>query len=249
MMNDSDKTLIFLHIPKAGGSTLTRIIAQNYPGESRFLIVPDSEFSPENFRKFPDEQKRKYRAVTGHCVFGIHKYIPQPTTYITMLRDPVARVISNFHHVRRTPEHPLHQKVNSAKMTLEDYVTSGINPQLDNGQVRQLSGVEISSEFGNCTSEMLTEAQENLVQFFSVTALMEKFDESLILLQQSFGWKNISYQKLNVSPTSPPEAMSPESLKKIKECNLFDIELYRFAAQRFEALWHQHQTEINPAQK
>ncbi|MGI8965868.1 MAG: hypothetical protein ACR2H1_07240, partial [Limisphaerales bacterium] len=97
--------------------------------------------------------------------------------------------------------------------------------------------------------DMLQQARENLVQFFSVTALLEKFDESLILLQQLFGWKNISYQKLNISPDSQQKTMSSASLKAIKECNLFDVALYRFAAQRFEALWQQHRTEITPTQK
>ena len=42
---------------------------------------------------------------TGHVFYGVHEHIPQPTEYITVLREPIARVVSMYNHVLRRPEH------------------------------------------------------------------------------------------------------------------------------------------------
>ena len=62
--------------------------------------------------------------------------------YITFLRDPVERLISHYHYVLRRPKHYLYEQVVKDGLSLSDYVTSDISPELSNHQVRMISGRE-----------------------------------------------------------------------------------------------------------
>ena len=61
----------------------------------------------------------------------------------------------------------------------------------------------------------------------------ERFDETLIFLKRAFGWSNVHYVRANVSPRKDPVA--PETLRAIEEQNALDLELYRWATDRFDA--------------
>ena len=43
------------------------------------------------FAQIPPARLRKTRMFKGHMLFGLHEILPQPSTYITVLRDPVDR--------------------------------------------------------------------------------------------------------------------------------------------------------------
>jgi hypothetical protein len=111
--------LLFLHIPKTGGSTLSNYLYQ-HPG---FLIgsessptTSDKYFNygiyhyPAGFCKDPScyvaEQREHIanlsglKAVIGHFSYGIHEAIPGRYRYVTMLRHPVRRVLSLYSHLR-----------------------------------------------------------------------------------------------------------------------------------------------------
>jgi hypothetical protein len=76
---------------------------------------------------------------------------------------------------------------------------------------------------------MLDLAKRNLREYFSVVGLMERFNERLILLKRTFGWRAILYRKRNVG-LNPPDTASvdEQTLKAIKDANRLDIELYDY---------------------
>ena len=164
--------------------------------------------------------------------WGLHKYLPQQTAYITMLRDPIDRIISHYYFVISKPNHYLHNKVISKKMDLENYVSSGISPELNNGQVRMITSV-----WGNdpVSSDTLEQAKVNLNDHFLVVGLVERFDESLVLFSKLLGWKNIYYVKRNVTYHRPVrQQVCSTTLRVIERYNRFDMELYEFAKQIFQ---------------
>lgn len=232
-----DQSLIFLHIPKAAGTTLHRIIDRLYKQTTVFTI--DGARVQESicqFKKLPEAQREEIRVLKGHMHFGLHEYLPRPSTYITILRNPVDRVISNYYYVLRTPAHRLYHEVKSKRMTLKDYVRSRMNPELDNGQTRLLSGVE-GRAFGECSTEMLEIAKKNLQQFFSVAGLSERFDETLILLKRTFRWRTPFYIKANVTRNRHlTEDFSKDTLNLIEKYNELDIDLYRYTKKMFKEL-------------
>jgi hypothetical protein len=233
-------TLIFLHIGKTAGTSLRRILHRRFKA-SEILRVETPWRNPERLRReetldyfatIPEERRASARLIEGHVIFGIHQRVPRPSTYITLLRDPVALVISQYNFVLRRPRHWLHERVVKEHMDLAGYVRSGIALESDNSQIRALSG-DRTTPFGECTEAMLEEAKRNLEADFSVVGLTERFDESLIFLKRAFGWSNVHYVRANVSPRRDPVA--PETIRAIEEQNALDLELYRWATGRFDA--------------
>ena len=182
----------------------------------------------------------------GHFSFGlnVHQSLAQPTTYFTMLRNPVDRVISTYFYIIRKPDHTHHKTTHD--LSLFDFVKNGVSPVgIDNGMTRLLCGIEdISSiPFGCCTGEMLQTAKKNLAQYFSVIGLMDRFDETLILLKKIYGWHPF-YIKENVSRNRPSDPPPPETIDLIKNYNKFDIQLYDYARGLFEEKLRTHVSSI-----
>jgi hypothetical protein len=69
-------------------------------------------------------------------------------------------------------------------MSLDDYVCSGITTEMDNDQVRLISGVGGQIKFGECSRKHLEDAQENIRNHFCMAGISERFDETLLLIKK-----------------------------------------------------------------
>lgn len=224
----------FIHIPKTAGSTLYRILENHYRWDDIYTVWQDGTL--DQFKQLSPMQKRNIRLLRGHVGLGIAAHLPGPTTYFTVLRDPVERVISYYHFIRRSPHHYCYELVTSRQMSLHDFVSSGADTLVDNGQTRLLANLETGHEipFGGCDAALLDEAKANLAQRMAVVGLTERFDETLLLLRHHFGWRHIYYARQNVSANrTRRHSLSPDTLALIENANRLDTELYRFADRLF----------------
>jgi hypothetical protein len=222
------EALIFLHIPKTAGTTLNRIIEWQY---SPFVIFTMDPYriraTAERFKRLPEWRRRRFRVVRGHLFYGIHEFLPQGATYITMLRDPVARVLSAYYFVLRRPLNPLHRKVKREQLGVEDCLR--LFPERHNLQCKFIAGVK-DSTIGD--EQLLETAKENLAKSFSVVGICERFEESLMLISKTFGWEVRFYENQKVSKTRPMVESKLADL--IREYNRLDVELYEFGKKLFE---------------
>jgi hypothetical protein len=240
---DSERpTIIFLHLGKTAGWTLSRVLNRNVSPNVRIGNPPNTPhgfLSLEPIRIFatwPESERARYRLVSAHMVYGLHEHVPRPSAYLTLLRKPVARAISGFHRVLETPTHRLHEEVAGRGMSLEDYLTSGISLETDNSQTRAIAG-DVDTPFGECTDELLRRALRNLDEQFPVVGLTERFDDLLLALKRTFGWSNLLYVRANVTKGKPArDEVPPSSIELIKERNRLDEQLYATVAKRFQAL-------------
>lgn len=232
---EQEKSVIFVHIPKTGGTTFRTIINRQYDPQSVFLFKRPPEKSLAEFKELPEAKKREIKFIQGHMRFGLHEFFPQPCTYITILRDPVDRIISLYYFILRNPENAVHNEVVSKNMSLEDWVRSGLTTLVNNNQTRFLCTTEVVTDYGQCSSEMLESAKKNIEKYFAVVGLMERYDESLLLLKRNLKWKTPLYIRSNVTKKRPPkESVSKDTLKVIEKYNELDIELYRYGKEKFE---------------
>lgn len=240
-------TVIFLHIGKTAGTTMRRVLRRQFPASKTLLIRnreikerdPDAEGLRREqtlafFAEMSESERAGARLILAHTVFGLHEYVPRPSTYITMLRDPVRLTMSQYHYVARNPKHPLHAQATAEGATLASYVTSGSALEADNSQVRAISG-DLDTPFGGCSPDMLERAKRNIEEHFSFVGMTERFDESLILLRRTFGWKPPYYVAANVTPSSRKEAVPASTRAVIEEMNALDRQLYDWADERFAA--------------
>jgi Galactose-3-O-sulfotransferase len=228
-----DRCIIFLHIPKTGGVTLRRALKWKY--SSSRMIYEETLTKPlEALEQVPLSERASALVVSGHLHYGVHEYIPRECEYVTVLREPVARVVSSYHYILGHPKHWLHTDLVGATDPLDEFLR--IDPTVDNHQTRMVSGRgggEIASRTAEpLGSEALEEAKRNL-QRFLVVGLTERFDETFVLLRRALGWKLPYYVTANVA-TRPKQA-TERTLERIRERNRLDLELYEFADELLSA--------------
>lgn len=230
----SGEAVVFLHIPKTAGTTLNRIIDKQYSPFAIYTVDPfQLSATVERFQRLPEKRRRRLQVVRGHFPYGIHQFLPQGATYITMLRDPVARVLSAYYFVLRRPLNPMHRRVKKERLGVADCLR--LFPRLRNVQCKYIAGVEETAESDERLLEM---AKENLLNSFSIVGISERFEESLVLIAKKLGWQLSFYQNQRVAKQRP--SVSPELVNLIREQNPLDEELYRFGRELFEESVHEN---------
>jgi len=231
------EALIFLHIPKTAGTTLNRIIEWQYSPFAIFTMDPHRiRATAERFKRLSEERRRRFQVVRGHLFYGIHEFLPQGATYITLLRDPVARLLSSYYFVLRRPLNPLHRKLKTEKLSIEDCLR--LFPERNNTQCRFIAGI---TDSGISDERLLETAKENL-NSFSVVGLCERFEESLVLIAERFGWNIPYYENHKVAKSRPK--IEPRLAELIREHNRLDVELYELGKKLFEEALHQKEETV-----
>src|SRR3972149_251712 len=236
------KSYIFVHIAKTAGSTLLSIM-ENVFNRDEILYLYDNDDYPQNvegLKRMSGQEKRRYRLFTGHFPFGLHEYISQPCKYITILREPVDRVISTYNHIKNvecmSKDEDFRKRWEEArKMSLEEFVKSDILPYQSNYKVYCL--VDRAFHRGACTTADLEMAKKNLKEQFVIAGLTERFDETVVYLRRNLGWAVPFYSKMNVSEGGMKKNILPKStIKLIEEQNWMAIDLYNYATELFDEM-------------
>jgi hypothetical protein len=237
-MPERHETLLFLHIPKAAGTTLGRIVERHVPASRQYRLGANAQKAIETFNDWPAERRARYRLISGHFPYGVHEQVPGPHAYFTMLREPLDRVASFHAFVLRDPGHyltqamPPEQRASLARFARETQATT-----VDNGQTRLLAGDWGHVPFGGCTPDMLERAKANLRRM-AVVGLTERFDESLLLLGQRFGWRHLGYRRQNETQgRERGKPMDEETREALAALNVYDLTLYAYAQGLFEEAW------------
>jgi hypothetical protein len=236
----SGHTLLFLHIPKAGGTTLYSVLEKQFPQEACYS-VPD-RLHPVDLPPNLDQ----YRLVRVHQGYDVYRCFQRKPVYVTMLREPIARAVSYYYHIRRHSDHPLHEVVLKREYSLLDCLNdTKMQHRFGNAQTRLLAfrilpGDDLPS--GDVQLEM---AKVRLHEF-AYFGLVESFARSVQLLTYTFGWSPITHiQRLNAAPESDyDESISPEVRGAIAACNDLDIALYDYAVQLFQERYQQMLWEL-----
>ena len=222
---------IFIHIPKCGGSTLNRILKNEYRKENIHLKVYD-QLAEENLSYEFDSVKK--RLIHGHFSYGIHEKmnlnsIPR---YFSMLRDPVDRIISHYFYVKSSPTHYLYKSVERLDLNLLDYALSDLSFELDNGQVRMIAG--IGEKTDKVTEKHLEKAIFNVENQFASVGILEEYNLSLLLFKNKLNWSKVPvYKKINITKSySSREEIGVKAKEQIRERNKFDQRLYEYVSER-----------------
>lgn len=236
--------LIHLHIPKNAGTTLSRMVklrlvtrpptrVLDHDTILGFYNVSGLDERLQAIEKLPPGKQKRVRFFEAHCGYGVHDRLPSPNRYMTFIREPIDRTLSVYYHCRK--EGHIEPSV-----TLEDFLSRlPDNPvwQTDNAQVRYLAGENgliDTRPHGEVDSAMLELAKQRLDSMFFV-GLMERFDESVLLLGRRLGWSRLCYGRSNVNPDRKrADQIDPGVRGLVEQRNEHDVELYNHARRLVE---------------
>ncbi|MFW5983072.1 MAG: sulfotransferase family 2 domain-containing protein [bacterium] len=216
--------ICFIHIERAGGTTLHHIFQNNFP-LSYLVLYPRYGKSSKYGYEFSSDQLRKLtktlpfiKGIGGHTTRAYLNYESainkKDIYYITFLRDPVKRYISHFNF-------QLYRK--NINWSIEEFTE---RKEFNNFQTKRIAGEP--------NLDKAKKILDNKIDFIGIT---EKFDESLLLLQNEMKYLNVHYRKYNEIKNNQKITIDDFSQKikeKILNINAKDIELYNFALSKFE---------------
>ncbi|MBE8232086.1 MAG: sulfotransferase family protein [Endozoicomonadaceae bacterium] len=119
---NSHKPLIFIHIPKSGGTSLLTVFDSWY-GEKLYLHYdnPTTGAAPKIYKLGP--LSCVYGHFHKHHGFGVEQRYAEVKQFVTILRDPFDAIVSRYYYVRKVatdwpvPPPPL-------KQTLAEFLAS-----------------------------------------------------------------------------------------------------------------------------
>jgi hypothetical protein len=222
--------LIFLHIPKTGGSTLNPILDWNYDNKS-FQITRYAQIAA--FLALSDEEKLQYKVLRGQVYYGIHQDIPEACQYICILRHPYKRLVSQYFYLN-VRKAALGEKL--SEMPFEAFLEQ--EPFQAYMQLNLIAGGSSVDEALRrpLPTNALEIAQANIEKHFPVLGLIDNYDESLLLMKRAFGWQRAFYSRQNVNKNSPKFEDLPKATQALIEqaCEP-EMVFYDYARKRLQA--------------
>lgn len=232
--------LNFVHIPKTGGTSLRAFVEQQYPEER----ISAASAARGSGGAFGGELAEKW-LFAGHL--NITGLLPEAYARFTVMREPVARLRSQFNHwvawsaaeIDNSPSPPEIKalKHRAKSSTLEEFLALEGTPifrLFDNGQCKTLVSNYPVPEQREYRGGALARRACEALDAMRVVGLTERMEGTVHLLCHALGWPPPPrVERLNMRARDrhrDAEAM-PAVVERAVE---WDREAYAHAAERFE---------------
>jgi hypothetical protein len=230
--NYTPHPIIFTHIPKTGGSTLRSIINNQYSNNE---VIVSKNMSHEQFvaiwKQITPEKRKKIKIIQGHLFYGFHKYLNSNCKYITIVRNPIDRLISLYYHVLKTPSHRDYKLIKNGNTGIQDYIkTEAPKSEVDNAQTRWILN-DKKTPRGKINNSHLEKAKKIIKKRYLHICVLERFEESLFLLGDKLNWKNPLLYEIRLKNPKRPDTdeINGQSLQIMEKFSVIDNKLYKFA--------------------
>jgi len=218
--------LILLHLSKTGGTSLGVALRLIY-GYRHSLQVGGKE-SIKHYRQLPSHKRKGVYLLKGHVPFGTHRHCPGTTRYITLLREPVAR-IDSFHRMLLEE----YTRTQFSLTSLSAYVNDGHRTYTHNAQLRNVVGINTDESVNQRTLER---AKDILDEYFVVAGITERFDASVLLMKECLGWSWPPFYVRSRTGSKDRKRSIPDRVRRIiREQNEWDVRLYEYVSDRLDA--------------
>lgn len=240
--------IVFLHIPKAGGTSLHIYLASHFEPGDVFHALRGTDVLAAAVKDF--------RFYSGHFYWQTIVAIPDRRV-ITVLREPTERVLSEFFYFKSFREdylnsHSMEYIIPFKNMTVTEYLEDALyRENTENKQTRFFldeEDISPSQEILNPVAA-LQKAIARLDETEAV-GLFEHLDLSATLIARVLRLKpGIPLPRLNVTDLNHQNSdafekieriVTPEHIEAIRRKNALDARLYEHAKSRFYSLMRQH---------
>jgi hypothetical protein len=225
--------IIFIHIPKTAGTAFSYYLKSNCGAPDRIVEAFYGDYSIY-------EGVENASLILGHTIYReMAARFPQ-ASFVTWLRHPLKRVVSQYKSWHNPNNLHEHWKSNSRRGFEHIYFTQNASFEefalsedicLLNNIVNVQTGVLSSLGKPHHRSRVLESAKENLERRFRFFGIVEEFDASIQLFRSEFDWK-AEFKDLEISANrSKRQEIRPSdrAIARIMQRNDLDMELYEFA--------------------
>jgi hypothetical protein len=237
------KPILFLHIPKTGGSSFLAAL-ENVFGESRVRRLRDAdEMTQPQIDRIVSDELRNIDCLVGH--FPVHLFTKCLDAFrpFTILRDPVNRVMSLFRFFKSRRYDEIERWKLREGFGFEDLVESRVPHnyyQTRNSMCRMLCG---DPEMSDPSTGAFWEPPDQGALFEQALSTLRVIDFGLVedmpstrtLLQHAWATKvNLDEYRKNFTG-APGAEWTARNIHRLVELNTLDIALYHEARALFYA--------------
>lgn len=207
------------------------MVAANVDKENLLELYDKPRPSQDELKKILQEREKNLSMIIGHIPFsyGIHRYVKRPVLLITLLREPLDRLLSLYYYLQRQAHaQEMGREIIERRLDIVEFVKLTKERHLDNGHVRFLCSTDTRGL--PCSAEFLEEAKDNLANRIGLVALTENYELLVQTMEYTFGWKRAAEERYNASPERKKVTdMDSETASILQEVNRYDCELFEFA--------------------
>jgi Galactose-3-O-sulfotransferase len=229
------RQLCFLHIGKTAGTSVQHALFEAFWGAAIF-----HESLPGFDRVTPAELALN-DLIIGHFMYQHVSKMRSAKFLMTFLRDPIDRVISNYHFLRTKSPHSRYSETAlqaACSLSFKDFLLCddpNVRMVTENFQTKALAYDIRPDHLNEMTTSALLETAERNLGEFDFVGISEYFDDGVRALSEILCIE-LSTKKLNVNPDRPFAAPTAEELDIARSLNGLDIQLYSKARLRFERI-------------
>jgi hypothetical protein len=225
--------IIFIHIPKTAGTAFSYYLKSNCGAPDRIVEAFYGDYSIY-------DGVENASLILGHTIYREMAARFPEASFVTWLRHPLKRVISQYKSWHNPNNLHEHWKSNSQRDFEHIYFTQNASFEefalsddirLLNNIVNVQTGVLSSLGSPHHRRRILESAKENLERHFRFFGIVEQFNDSIKLFQSAFDWQ-AEFEDLEISANrSRQQAIQPSdrAIDRIMQRNDLDMELYEFA--------------------
>ena len=207
-----DLRIAVVHVHKTGGTTLSSVFKRSFGGRHCSVVSTDPGaglFGAAQLLEMRPWYPRLH-SIMGHDVkvYGDLDSVAPNLRYVTFLRDPVVRCASHYQY---------DVQVGGVDLPFEEWITHEVSP---NRHTRHLAGP-------NATAD---EAIALLEERFSFVGLIERYDESMVMMRRALEVRDVRYAKRWTAPADDIKRRlleDPMSLELLRRANEDDLQVYR----------------------
>jgi hypothetical protein len=232
----------FLHLPKTAGSSLRDMLRLRFAERDIFPIE-----RVQVLQQTPKAEIQKYKLFCGHFDYQFVYLFPVKPNIITVLRDPVERVLSNYSFWRENylskgevvtinGVEVVEMVPEEVMLPLEDFIESDypqIWDEVNNSQAARLAhSLGWRRENQVSEDELWKTASQNLDTIDAV-GTVENFSTFLEVMCSRFSWVNFEESiRTNVTKNRVRSGdIDPNTIQRIKEKNQIDVALHAQASE------------------